>query len=411
MAGVTTAGSRFGGVAENPFVASRFEPGAGRLGVIGVDVDALVARVGERGGCFQVRGGHGSGKTTLLRELGRRAERAGHRVVWLRRELGPLRAWVASVGWGPRRLRPVVLVDEWDELTPGDALFVRAWASLRRAALVVGAHRDLGFVTLAERQVDVELAHAVVERLVRGTGFEGPGRARLERLVEQHSGNLREVLFELYDDVERAHAAKRRGPLLESGSHGIKVEMTLPTVDLSQFGAGKVRAAIQAAVAHASAGALPTTEVLKHGAEAVLKSADEPSSTYFVSILELAYLVASADGFADEERSTLADLLERLTGEAMGHDALELHFKDLADGVEMLGRRERLRRAAEDFADPTRQHEALGFAAVVALADGVLAGPENAALAELGGHFGFSSDEIAKVVGGIVARVRAELGS
>ncbi|MFO0564679.1 MAG: hypothetical protein U0263_03400 [Polyangiaceae bacterium] len=63
--------------------------------------------------------------------------------------------------------------------------------------------------------------------------------------------------------------------------------------------------------------------------------------------------------------------------------------------------------------DPTRQHEALGFAvaAVVVPADGVLAGPENAALAELGGHFGFSSDEIAKVVGGIVARVRAELGS
>ncbi|MFO0564678.1 MAG: hypothetical protein U0263_03395 [Polyangiaceae bacterium] len=41
---------------------------------------------------------------------------------------------------------------------------------------------------------------------------------------------------------------------------------------------------------------------MKHGAEAA-KSADEPSSTH-VSILELAYLVASADGFAEEELAT-----------------------------------------------------------------------------------------------------------
>lgn len=187
--------------------------------------------------------------------------------------------------------------------------------------------------------------------------------------------------------------------------------MTLPAVDLSQFGADRVRAAVQAAIEHASAGALPNTEVLKHGAEATLQDEDVVSSTYFVSILELAYLVASADGFAEEERHTLAGLLERLTGDALAHDALELHFKDLDDAVEMLGRRERLRRAAEDFVDSTRQHEALGFAAVVALADGKLADPENAALTELGGHFGFSPEETANVVGGIVQRVRTELGA
>jgi len=202
-----------------------------------------------------------------------------------------------------------------------------------------------------------------------------------------------------------------RGALMLGGSRGIGNGMSLPTVDLSQFGSDRVRAAVQAAVEHASAGALPTKQVLQHGAEETLKSGDVVASTYFVSILELAYLVASADGFAEEERHTLASLLERLTGDAVHHDQLELHFKDLDDAVEMLGRRERLRRAAEDFGDATRQHEALGFAAVVALADGKLAEPENAALSELGGHFGFSPDETANVVGGIVQRVRAELGS
>lgn len=202
-----------------------------------------------------------------------------------------------------------------------------------------------------------------------------------------------------------------RPPLMLGGSRGIKGSMSLPTVDLSQFGADRVRAAVQAAVEHASAGALPSKALLHHGAEATLRSEDPEASTYFVSILELAYLVASADGLADEERHTLADLLERLTGKAVEHEALDLHFRDLAEAVEMLGRRERLRRAAEDFGDSTRQHEALGFAAVVALADGRLAEPENAALSELGGHFGFSPDETANVVGAIVERVRAELGA
>jgi tellurite resistance protein len=194
-------------------------------------------------------------------------------------------------------------------------------------------------------------------------------------------------------------------------SRGIECSMSLPTVDLSQFGADRVQAAVQAAVEHASAGALPTRDVLRQGAEATLKSDDTVASTYFVSILELAYLVASADGFALEERRTLAALLERLTGAALQHDALELHFNDLDDAVEMLGRRERLRRAAEDFEEPARRNEALGFAAVVALADGKLADPENAALTELGEFLGLGAVEVEKVVGGVVERVRSELGS
>lgn len=207
----------------------------------------------------------------------------------------------------------------------------------------------------------------------------------------------------------RISARTGAAALLRGGGRGIGAAMSLPTVDLTQHGAVKVRAAIQAAVEHASAGTLPTTGALKQGAEATLAERQEPGSTYFVSILELAYLVASADGFAEEERHALADLLERLTGSAVSHDALELHFKDLDEACEMLGRRERLRRAAEDFGEPSRQGEALGFAAVVAIADGKLAAPESQALLELGSHFGLSPEQVAQAVNGVVQRVRAEL--
>ena len=185
-------------------------------------------------------------------------------------------------------------------------------------------------------------------------------------------------------------------------------------VNLSRFGVERLRVAVETMITGATGapgGPLPTAARLEQGAKATLESRDEEVSTYFQSILEIAYLVASADGFADEERVALSQLLERVTGRAVGHDVLELHFKDLDDACEMLGRRERLRRAAEDFADGACRTEALGFAAIVAVADGKLAEPEVAALMELGGFLGLSSSQVNEIVEGVLNRLRAELES
>ncbi|MCA9592029.1 MAG: TerB family tellurite resistance protein [Myxococcales bacterium] len=180
-------------------------------------------------------------------------------------------------------------------------------------------------------------------------------------------------------------------------------------VDLTSFGADKLRAAVLTALEGAGGGGLPSADRLRKGAAATLESSDDEVSTYFVSMLEIGYLIASADGFAEEERHALATLLEQVTGKAVSHDALELHFHDLDDAVEMLGRRERLRRAAEDFTGGMGEKEALGFAAVVALADGKLAAPESDALLELGGHFGLSPEDVSQVIAGVVTRIKAEL--
>lgn len=182
-------------------------------------------------------------------------------------------------------------------------------------------------------------------------------------------------------------------------------------VDLSSYAGDRLRDAVRAAMEKEhGAVPLPTSARLGQTAKATVAGSDADQATYFQSILEIAYLVASADGFADDERDALASLLEQLTGKAVSHDDLELHFKDLDDACEMLGRRERLRRAAEDFAGAGKT-EAVGFAAIIALADGQLADPEAKALAELGGHLGMSEQEIADVVASVVARVRTELGA
>ncbi len=190
------------------------------------------------------------------------------------------------------------------------------------------------------------------------------------------------------------------------------------TIDLSAHPPDRLAAAIQdllTGAPEALGGRLPSASHLKAGAEAVTHDQPGTAAVHFQSLLEIGYLIASADGFAEEERHALSTLLEAVLGRAVSHDDLELHFKDLDDAVDILGRRERLRRAAEDFEDGLSRGEALGFAALVAVADGHLAEPEAASLDELGSFLGMETAEvdaaIDRVVGDIKTRLADKEGS
>jgi tellurite resistance protein len=129
----------------------------------------------------------------------------------------------------------------------------------------------------------------------------------------------------------------------------------------------------------------------------------------FQTVLELGYLVASADGFDDRERSSLARLLESITGLALDHELLELHFRDLDEGVAALGRRERLARVAAELEHEDERIEAIELATLIALADGTLTAPELEVLVEAGGHMDLSPARIRTIVDGVGARVGARL--
>jgi tellurite resistance protein len=202
--------------------------------------------------------------------------------------------------------------------------------------------------------------------------------------------------------------------LLPAENRVKKPAMAISSVDLTTVPPDKLRGALQALMQGASealAGHMPSAAELQGGASATLSDSDANAAAQFQSMLEIGYLVASADGFADEERHALAELLSHVIGKTVTVDQLELHFKDLEDGVAMLGRHERLLRAAADFEDGLHRGQALGFAALVALADGTLAEPEAAVLSELGGLLGLSEGDASKAVGGVVDRVRQTLGA
>ena len=136
---------------------------------------------------------------------------------------------------------------------------------------------------------------------------------------------------------------------------------------------------------------------------------DLDTARRFQTVLELGYLVASADGFDDRERSSLARLLESITGAALDHDVLELHFRDLDEGVAALGRRERLARVAAELEVEHDRIEALELATLIALADGKLGAPELDVLVEAGGHMDIAPTKVRALVDGVGARVKARL--
>jgi hypothetical protein len=187
----------------------------------------------------------------------------------------------------------------------------------------------------------------------------------------------------------------------------------MPSFDLSTSDPARLRAAVLALLSSSDGAAsvrLPASGALKHGAEAIVRGTDDPVGALFVSLLEVGYLVASTDGFPDAERDALAALLEHATGRAIDHAAMRLHFEDLDAQVAFLGRRERMLRAAADFEGAARD-EALGFAAVVALADGKLGEPEVAALVDLGTHMAMSEQDVLVKLGAVVAAAEKALGA
>ncbi len=135
---------------------------------------------------------------------------------------------------------------------------------------------------------------------------------------------------------------------------------------------------------------------------------DPGAARRFQTVLELAFLVASADGLATAERASLSLLLESMIDGALDHATLELHFADLDSAVAMFGRHERLARAASDVS-PDACEDALGLATIVALGDGKLSRPELDALVELGSHLGVNEDRVRDIARGFAARVQERL--
>lgn len=207
----------------NPFRARNITPG--RLPYFfppGHDIDQLVERFLADGMRSQIIGPHGTGKTTLLHAmvdaLRRRQVQALSYTVnahfkspkgWTAGSLKELRNGITRLHLqlpNPQDRRRFLAIDGFETASRWDRW--RFFPAIRKAdwGLLVTTHRDVGLPVLWETNVTKLTAQQVTNAIYQLESESGdanvePGvpDAVLESLLANHSGDLREVLFSLYD--------------------------------------------------------------------------------------------------------------------------------------------------------------------------------------------------------------------
>jgi hypothetical protein len=194
--------------AANPFSTRCVRPGAVAYRFpAGQSADRLLARLEHNGWQGQIVGPHGSGKSALVATLQEALEKRGRATLLVelhdaQRRLPVSRRQIRELAEGT-----VVIVDGYEQLGRWSRLWLRRFCRRKGLGLVVTSHRSVAFPDLFRTTTSLSLARKIVEQLA-GQGSSPFTGAGLEERFLQHGGNLREVLFDLYDLYERRRKAR-----------------------------------------------------------------------------------------------------------------------------------------------------------------------------------------------------------
>lgn len=201
----------------NPFATRFIRPGA--LDFIlpeNTSVNRLLVQFHDHQCLGQIMGDHGTGKSTLLAKLVERLIDRGSTVCRIhdpeRARMHLLKQLVLYRG-----RRGVVVIDGFERLSRLARFFFVRLARGMRTGLLVTCHRDCGLPTIWRTQMDLSLAEQIVARLIRdGSERRCLARYDLAARLAAHQGNLREVLFDLYDFERGVQSAQTNSSVLAS---------------------------------------------------------------------------------------------------------------------------------------------------------------------------------------------------
>lgn len=186
--------------AGNPFSSRCVRPGAiPFLFPDALDAEILLGRFHAAAQRGEIVGPHGSGKSTLLATLAHALRQAGRNAVLVelhdgqRRLPADLPSAVARDG--------VVLVDGYEQLGLWSRWRLKRICRWRGLGLIVTSHRPTGLPSLYRTSVNGALACRVVNHLL-DQNHPAIAQADVIRSLERNRGDLREVLFDLYDLYE-----------------------------------------------------------------------------------------------------------------------------------------------------------------------------------------------------------------
>jgi hypothetical protein len=186
----------------NPFSTRHVRPGAIPFSFPeGVDARTLLARLRENGWRGEIVGPHGSGKSALLAALIPAIEHSGKRVVRVELHDGQRRLPAAPAGTPGLDAATVLVVDGFEQLRRMSRFGVKRLTARRGAGLLVTAHASVGLPPLAATSTDPELARRIVRQLL-GEAESRIAPEEVDAAFSRHEGNVREMLFALYDLYE-----------------------------------------------------------------------------------------------------------------------------------------------------------------------------------------------------------------
>ncbi|REK49102.1 MAG: hypothetical protein DWQ46_00935 [Planctomycetota bacterium] len=214
----------------NPFSSRAVRPGAMPfLCEAGADeprqqiaLDELVDRLARSGNRGQIVGPHGSGKSTLLAALVPRLAERGQEVRAIALHDGQRRlpadflkpvgefATVGGLEPDGGATHVLLVVDGYEQLAWRARWRLGRCCRRRGWGLLITAHRDMGLPAIWQTEVSLPLARRLVDRLLAHRSF-GVDDAELAHLLTLHRGNMRSVLFDLYDRYERLRGYNQGG--------------------------------------------------------------------------------------------------------------------------------------------------------------------------------------------------------
>ncbi len=189
---------------DNPFASHHIRPGAVPfLFPADQSLSQILERFRSSGWRGQIVGGHGTGKSTLLVALARALEAADHVVRFEQLPAGRQRLPAGLLHWepgsSPLDRPPILLLDGAERLWPWSRWWLGRQLRRQGWGLIAAAHRPLGLSTLYRTRPTPELASRVIAHLAAEASVPADLATRLRR----RGGDLRAVLFDLYDEHER----------------------------------------------------------------------------------------------------------------------------------------------------------------------------------------------------------------
>ncbi len=190
---------------ENPFSTRNVRPGAiAYVFPMGLDPEALLARLAHHDWRGAIVGPHGTGKSALLATFIPAIQRSGRSVVHY--ELHDRQRRLPKTPVPPKDSKDVVIVvDGYEQLSWWNRTRLQQHCRRKEWGLLVTSHQELGLPTLIRTSVDAELACRLVHAMLP-PGDKTISDTDVTRAFARHDGNLRETLFTLYDLYESRRA-------------------------------------------------------------------------------------------------------------------------------------------------------------------------------------------------------------